>query len=53
MVEVAVGELSVEVVETSSRSRRPWVAERSREVEVVIGESYAARVMRVYNSVYD
>ena len=39
MVEVAVGELSVEVVETSSRSRRPRVAERSREVEVVVGES--------------
>ena len=42
MVEVAVSELSVEVVETSSRSRRPWVAELSREVEVVVGESYAA-----------
>ena len=42
MVEVAVSELSVEVVETSSRSRRPRVAERSREVEVVVGESYAA-----------
>ena len=42
MVEVAVGELPVEVVETNSRSSRPRVAERSRKVEVVVGESYAA-----------
>ena len=39
MVEVAVGELPIEVVEMSSR---PQVAKRSREVEVVVGESYAA-----------
>ena len=44
MVEVAVGELSVEVVETSSRSRRPRVAERSREVEVVVRGSPSALV---------
>ena len=53
MVKVAVGELPVEVVETNSRSSRPRVAERSRKVEVVVGESYAAGVMRVYNSMYD